>query len=385
MSSKRLISSAHRLVLPATTFQVTFRVTFPTKIPSAETLTSLDSLKLSLSCPCLSKSSFLEHLDLFRDKDTAKEDAKLTESEPEPLQRVSSTLSTPPLDLSFQNTNSLSSLQEQPTNTPATAAEGDATKATVQMDNDDVDNCDKDGKYTLGYLQDNLNQMSDYNPLQGYSTLQVLQDFDPLLFEKFPYLRKAINEWYEILHLPKVYLDPSKKSGGIFKFRVPGSMTKSLAKHVGTRYLEWMNWELGGNDVPTQSTTFDRQSETVSSTAILVLINNYAVSYIQQDGTKKTVYAKDGWNLLDLAHSNNIELEGACEGSLACSTCHIVMQKEFYEKLEEPCDEENDMLDLAFGLTEISRLGCQVEMSKELDGMTVRIPSASRNIKQEKM
>ncbi|KAJ3242759.1 hypothetical protein HDU77_010685 [Chytriomyces hyalinus] len=61
------------------------------------------------------------------------------------------------------------------------------------------------------------------------------------------------------------------------------------------------------------------------------------------------------------------------------------MQKEFYEKLEEPSDEENDMLDLAFGLTETSRLGCQVEMSKELDGMTVRIPSASRNIKQEKM
>ncbi|TPX66672.1 hypothetical protein CcCBS67573_g07734 [Chytriomyces confervae] len=116
--------------------------------------------------------------------------------------------------------------------------------------------------------------------------------------------------------LPQVHLNTAKRSGGILE------------------------------DVPTQSTTFDRQSETVSSTAILVLINNYAVSYIQQDGTKKTVYAKDGWNLLDLAHSNNIELEGACEGSLACSTCHIVMQKEFYEKLEEPSDEENDMLDL---------------------------------------
>ncbi|KAJ3232338.1 hypothetical protein HDU78_007192 [Chytriomyces hyalinus] len=222
MSSKRLISSAHRLVSTVTTCQVTFRVTFPTKIPSAGTLKSLDSLKLSLSCPCLSKSRFLEHLDLFRDKDTAKDDAKITESEPGPLQRASSTLSTPPLDLSFQNTNSLSSLQEQPTKTPATAAEGDATKATVQINNDDFDNCDEDGKYTLGYLQDNLNQMSHYNPLQGYST-------------------KAINEWYEILHVPKVYLDPSKKSGGIFKFRVPGSMTKSLAKHVGSRYMEWKN------------------------------------------------------------------------------------------------------------------------------------------------
>ncbi|KAI9330832.1 2Fe-2S ferredoxin-type domain-containing protein, partial [Obelidium mucronatum] len=109
------------------------------------------------------------------------------------------------------------------------------------------------------------------------------------------------------------------------------------------------------------------------------------VTYVLQDGSKKTVYAKDGWNLLDLAHSNNIDLEGACEASLACSTCHVVMEKKFYEKLEEPTDEENDMLDLAFGLTETSRLGCQVEMSKDLDGMTIRIPSASRNIKQEKM
>ncbi|KAI8610622.1 2Fe-2S ferredoxin-type domain-containing protein [Chytriomyces sp. MP71] len=111
----------------------------------------------------------------------------------------------------------------------------------------------------------------------------------------------------------------------------------------------------------------------------------YAVTYILQDGSKKTVYAKDGWNLLDLAHSNNIDLEGACEGSLACSTCHVVMEQPYYEKLDDPTDEENDMLDLAFGLTETSRLGCQVEMCKELDGMTVRIPSASRNIKQEKM
>ncbi|ORY53859.1 ferredoxin [Rhizoclosmatium globosum] len=111
----------------------------------------------------------------------------------------------------------------------------------------------------------------------------------------------------------------------------------------------------------------------------------YAVTYILQDGSKKTVYAKDGWNLLDLAHSNNIDLEGACEASLACSTCHVIMERPFYDKLAEPTDEENDMLDLAFGLTETSRLGCQVEMCKELDGMTIRIPSASRNIKNENM
>ena len=65
-------------------------------------------------------------------------------------------------------------------------------------------------------------------------------------------------------------------------------------------------------------------------------------------------------------------MEGACGGSCACSTCHVIVQDdEFYDKIEEPSDDENDMLDLAFGLTETSRLGCQVQMSKALDGLVV--------------
>lgn len=87
-----------------------------------------------------------------------------------------------------------------------------------------------------------------------------------------------------------------------------------------------------------------------------------------------------GESLLQVAHQNDIELEGACEGSLACSTCHVVVEDEnMYEKMEEPSDDENDMLDLAFGLTETSRLGCQVLAKPELDGLRVRIPSATRN------
>ncbi|KAI8853054.1 2Fe-2S ferredoxin-type domain-containing protein [Chytridium lagenaria] len=109
----------------------------------------------------------------------------------------------------------------------------------------------------------------------------------------------------------------------------------------------------------------------------------YEVTYVTAEGEKITVNAKDDWNLLDIAHTYDIELEGACEGSLACSTCHVVMEQKYYDKLEEPSDEENDMLDLAFGLTETSRLGCQVKMCKELDGMTVRIPSATRNVKHK--
>ncbi|KAJ3055351.1 hypothetical protein HK097_010777 [Rhizophlyctis rosea] len=109
------------------------------------------------------------------------------------------------------------------------------------------------------------------------------------------------------------------------------------------------------------------------------------VTYITPDNEKITITAREGDNLLDLAHNNDIELEGACEGSLACSTCHVIVDPEFYDHIPEPTDEENDMLDLAFGLTETSRLGCQVCMTKELNGITVRIPSMTRNVQQEKL
>lgn len=72
--------------------------------------------------------------------------------------------------------------------------------------------------------------------------------------------------------------------------------------------------------------------------------------------------------------------EGACEGSVACSTCHVILTPEFYDKLLEPSDDENDMLDMAFGLTDTSRLGCQVQLTKDLDGMIVTLPSATRNM-----
>jgi ferredoxin len=74
-------------------------------------------------------------------------------------------------------------------------------------------------------------------------------------------------------------------------------------------------------------------------------------------------------------------MEGACGGSCACSTCHVIVENEaLYDKMAEPDDDENDMLDLAFGLTETSRLGCQVVMSKELDGLVVKLPRITRNL-----
>ncbi|RUS22304.1 putative 2 iron, 2 sulfur cluster binding protein [Endogone sp. FLAS-F59071] len=107
----------------------------------------------------------------------------------------------------------------------------------------------------------------------------------------------------------------------------------------------------------------------------------YTVNFITPEGETISVKALEGDSMLDLAQRYGIELECACEGSLACSTCHVICEQEYYDKMPEPSDEENDMLDLAFGLTETSRLGCQVEMNKELDGLTVRIPSATRNVR----
>lgn len=87
-----------------------------------------------------------------------------------------------------------------------------------------------------------------------------------------------------------------------------------------------------------------------------------------------------GTTILEAAHNNNVELEGACEGSLACSTCHIVVDDACFNKLSDPSEDEEDMLDLAFGLTKTSRLGCQIILTKELDGITVEIPDETRNI-----
>ncbi|GMQ08047.1 hypothetical protein CsSME_00051966 [Camellia sinensis var. sinensis] len=74
-----------------------------------------------------------------------------------------------------------------------------------------------------------------------------------------------------------------------------------------------------------------------------------SVTFIDKDGDEKQIKVPIGMSMLEAAHENDIDLEGACEGSLACSTCHvIVMDMEYYNKLEDPTDEENDMLDLAF-------------------------------------
>lgn len=105
------------------------------------------------------------------------------------------------------------------------------------------------------------------------------------------------------------------------------------------------------------------------------------MTFIDKDGDEHKIAVSAGDNLLDIAQANDLEMEGACGGSCACSTCHvIVLDDGYYDKMPEPEDDENDMLDLAFGLTETSRLGCQVTMAKELDGLKVKLPSMTRNL-----
>ncbi|KAF0683460.1 Aste57867_24494 [Aphanomyces stellatus] len=98
-----------------------------------------------------------------------------------------------------------------------------------------------------------------------------------------------------------------------------------------------------------------------------------------KDGSIKTVDAHVGTSILDVAHRNDIDLEGACESSLACSTCHVILEDDTFDSLPEPCEDEEDMLDMAFGLTATSRLGCQVMVTDSMANAVVTLPSATRN------
>ena len=104
------------------------------------------------------------------------------------------------------------------------------------------------------------------------------------------------------------------------------------------------------------------------------------MTFIDRDGNELTVEAPLGDTILDIAHANDIDIEGACEGCIACSTCHVVVEPKWYKKLPAPSEDEEDMLDLAFGLRRTSRLGCQIEITNEMDGLRVQLPSETRNM-----
>jgi 2Fe-2S ferredoxin len=104
------------------------------------------------------------------------------------------------------------------------------------------------------------------------------------------------------------------------------------------------------------------------------------MTFIERDGRHREVDAPVGLSVLEIAHKHKVDVEGACEGSLACSTCHVIIDPDWYKKLRKATEDEEDMLDLAFGLTETSRLGCQIIMSDALDGLVVTLPAGVNNM-----
>ncbi|MGB0576365.1 MAG: ferredoxin family 2Fe-2S iron-sulfur cluster binding protein [Alphaproteobacteria bacterium] len=104
------------------------------------------------------------------------------------------------------------------------------------------------------------------------------------------------------------------------------------------------------------------------------------VTFILADGSRRDFEVGVGKTLLDVALDNGLDVEGACGGVMACSTCHVIVDPAWSEKLPDPGEEEDEMLDLAWGLTETSRLGCQITVTEALDGLVVRLPTETRNL-----
>lgn len=105
------------------------------------------------------------------------------------------------------------------------------------------------------------------------------------------------------------------------------------------------------------------------------------ITFIHADGEARTeASGANGDTLLTVAQAAGMPLEGTCEGQMACSTCHVIVEAGDFARLPRASEAEEDMLDLAAGACRTSRLACQILLSDALDGLTVRIPSESRNM-----
>ncbi|NP_001279427.1 ferredoxin 1b [Callorhinchus milii] len=114
------------------------------------------------------------------------------------------------------------------------------------------------------------------------------------------------------------------------------------------------------------------------------LTDKVTVHFINRDGETLTATAKEGDSLLDVVIKHNLDINGfgACEGTLACSTCHLIFDEENYENLDKITDEEMDMLDLAYGLSDTSRLGCQICLNRSMEGLIVKVPKDVADIRK---
>ncbi|KAJ8263991.1 hypothetical protein GJAV_G00143850 [Gymnothorax javanicus] len=133
---------------------------------------------------------------------------------------------------------------------------------------------------------------------------------------------------------------------------------------------------ISGRRIHASNGLYHDKSESIAEEDEADVVN---VVYVDRSGKRIPVKAKVGDNILYLAHKHGIELEGACEASLACSTCHVYVHEDYYDKLPEPEEREDDMLDMAPMLQQNSRLGCQIILTREMDGLEVTLPRITRN------
>ena len=96
-----------------------------------------------------------------------------------------------------------------------------------------------------------------------------------------------------------------------------------------------------------------------------------------KNNKKKEILVKENQNILEISRKENLDIEGVCEGSMACSTCHIIVDNKWYDKLKPPCINELEMLELLPNFQKNSRLGCQVIITKNLDGLICKTPKES--------
>ena len=109
----------------------------------------------------------------------------------------------------------------------------------------------------------------------------------------------------------------------------------------------------------------------------LFRLKDISFSFLKDDGSLiKKVSSPAGATILDVAHKFGIDIEGACGGQCACATCHVILPQELFGKLPVPSDDENDMLDLAADLEPTSRLGCQIRVTSDFEGIDIKLPKS---------
>ena len=104
------------------------------------------------------------------------------------------------------------------------------------------------------------------------------------------------------------------------------------------------------------------------------------ITFVTAQDQRIIAEAAPGTRLLEAGQNAGLPLEGTCEGQMACSTCHVVVAPDWFAKLPPASEDEEDMLDLAAGVTRTSRLSCQIVLTEALSGLEVRVPDEARDM-----